>query len=185
MGLVMNVGFTGHRSCKESEWLHTALHDAVGRAAEKGARWFVSGGAPGMDCRFLEAAMLERWHQAGKPGGFDEMYHVKGLPDGLVVQAALPFPGFWDHYKNQQDYFDTLYQQLDVVAYISDGGYDVSKMHKRNRWIVDESDVVIAVYDGRQEGGTYATLKYARKQGKPILWIDPKKETEKWIRPGV
>jgi uncharacterized phage-like protein YoqJ len=182
----MNVGFTGHRNCRKPEWLHTTLHEAVGRAAEKGARWFVSGGAPGMDCRFLEAAMLERWHHAGRPGGFDEMYYVKGLPDGVVVMAALPFPGFWEHYREQEgSYFDTLYQQLDVVGHVSQGGYDVKKIHARNRWIVDESDVVIAVYDGRQRGGTYSTLRYAKQKRKPILWINPENETDKWIRPGV
>lgn len=182
--MVMNVGFTGHRNCRTTDWLFEHLNDAVRRAADKGGKWFMSGAAPGRDCDFLEAAMVERWRQAGKPNvGFDGMFDVKGLPDGVVVQAVLPFKDFWEHYREQVgQYFDNLRRQLDVVSWLDEGEYHPGKMHTRNRWIVDNNDIMIAVFDGRQKGGTYQTLKYARKQGKPILWIDPKKEVEKWIR---
>ena len=184
------VGFTGHRDCVSNEWTHDTLNSAVKRSVEGGARWFTSGGAIGWDVNFLEAAMVERWNLAGKPTTtFSGMFDVKGLPDGIAVAAALPFRGFWDHYKNKRDdnriYFDNLEKQLDVIAYISEGGYEVSKMHKRNRWIVDNSDVMITVYDGRKKGGTYKTLSYAKKQRKPILWLNPVSQAERWIRHGV
>jgi hypothetical protein len=181
------ICFTGHRSCHHTEWLYDALNGAVERAVEAGAGWFTSGGAPGWDLRFLEAAMVERWTFAGKPTVVGKgMFDVQGLPDGIVVAAALPFPGFWDYYKEKRDddriYFNNLASQLDMIAYVDQGTYTPAKMHQRNRWLVDEHDAVIAVYDGRKTGGTYATLQYARKQGKPILWLNPVKETERWIR---
>lgn len=38
----------------------------------------------------------------------------------------------------------------------------------RNRQIVDSVVEVIAFYDGRKKGGTYATINYARKCGKKV-----------------
>jgi len=44
---------------------------------------------------------------------------------------------------------------------------------KRNRAIVNNSDVIIATpYDNNKKGGTWYTINYAKKKGKPviILW---------------
>lgn len=43
---------------------------------------------------------------------------------------------------------------------------------QRNRYIVDESDVVLAVWNGIP-GGTAGTVFYARRKGKPVFVIDP------------
>jgi len=45
--------------------------------------------------------------------------------------------------------------------------------HARNRYMVDNADRVIAVYDGSSSGGTAYTVDYARKQGKEIIIINP------------
>jgi len=46
-------------------------------------------------------------------------------------------------------------------------------MQKRNEWMVDHSDYVIAVWDG-SKGGTGNCVKYAIKQEKEILQLNPK-----------
>ena len=43
--------------------------------------------------------------------------------------------------------------------------------HIRNRMIVDSCDMVLAVWDGTEKGGTYSTIKYARSKGKKIKVI--------------
>ncbi|PAD70641.1 hypothetical protein CHH83_02225 [Bacillus sp. 7586-K] len=45
-------------------------------------------------------------------------------------------------------------------------------MQKRNEWMVDNSDYVIAVWDGTK-GGTGNCVKYAQKQNKYITTIKP------------
>ena len=45
--------------------------------------------------------------------------------------------------------------------------------HRRNRWMVDQSDAVLAVWDGRPGGGTAYTVEYAMKMKKGIVRIDP------------
>ena len=46
---------------------------------------------------------------------------------------------------------------------------------QRNRYMVDNSDVLIAVYDGqaKKRSGTGYTVNYAGSAGKPILLIHP------------
>ena len=46
-------------------------------------------------------------------------------------------------------------------------------MEKRNRYMVDHADLLIAVWDGRPSG-TGKTVQYTQQQGKPALVIDPK-----------
>lgn len=43
---------------------------------------------------------------------------------------------------------------------------------RRNEEMVDRADLVIACFDGRQRGGTYATINYARRKGKQVKIID-------------
>ena len=51
--------------------------------------------------------------------------------------------------------------------------YTPDCMHKRNRYMVDQADFIIAVWDGRVSG-TSKTVRYAQHQGKPIRVINPK-----------
>jgi uncharacterized phage-like protein YoqJ len=39
----------------------------------------------------------------------------------------------------------------------------------RDKWMVDHSDVLIAVWDGVEEGGTYETIEYAKEKGIKIF----------------
>ena len=72
------------------------------------------------------------------------------------------------------------FQKADRIVETSDDPYAAWKMQKRNEWMVDNSGAVIAVWDGTPSG-TANTVKYARKQKKAVLVIDPVKETEAWI----
>ena len=41
-------------------------------------------------------------------------------------------------------------------------------IQKRNRWVVNRADCLID-YLFRDFGGVYETVKYAKKQGKPVI----------------
>ena len=68
----------------------------------------------------------------------------------------------------------------DKVIDVSPDPYAVWKMQKRNIWMVDQSNVVIAVWDGKKSGGTYNCIKYAVGKGLPVLVIHPTLLTETW-----
>ncbi len=51
--------------------------------------------------------------------------------------------------------------------------YSGNCMLERNRFLVDHSSVLLAVYNGIVRSGTGATLNYARRMEREIIIIDP------------
>ena len=51
--------------------------------------------------------------------------------------------------------------------------YTSDCMQKRNQYMVDNSDILIAVWDKRIKGGTAKTFEYAQKTNKPVIIINP------------
>lgn len=47
----------------------------------------------------------------------------------------------------------------------------------RNRQIIKDADILVALYDGRKYGGTYHTLNMAKKLNKPTIIFQPIKSS--------
>lgn len=62
---------------------------------------------------------------------------------------------------------------IDLCAeiYIAAEEYHPSVYAKRNRYMVERSDRVIAVYDGREKGGTAGTIRLAHSMKKDLVEI--------------
>jgi len=56
----------------------------------------------------------------------------------------------------------------------------VLAMYKRNTHMIEASDMMWAVYDGSEKGGTAHAVKAAVKKSKPTLIFDPAAETWTW-----
>jgi uncharacterized phage-like protein YoqJ len=65
--------------------------------------------------------------------------------------------------------------QADKVVLVNNHPYFDGCMQKRNRWLVDTCDELLAVHDG-QKGGTMQTIGYAKgKDNLKVTIIDPAK----------
>ena len=90
--------------------------------------------------------------------------------------AAVPFKGqesIWP--KESQDTYNTLLSAAEHIEYICEPGYQAWKLQQRNKWMVDNSDIVLAVFDGTP-GGTKNCIDYALLNNKKVLKIDPIKD---------
>lgn len=148
-GLICCV--TGHRRipADQVEFIKVELEKAVLAAVEQGYTHFISGFASGVDLIFAEiVADLKKTRP-------------------ITLEAAIPCP---DRMKTPDDTFQRLIGCCDVVKIHSDhyfkGCYEV-----RNRYMVDASSLVIAVWDGRENGGTAATVRYAERFKKEVAII--------------
>lgn len=157
--------FTGHRPEKlpwrenEEDPRCLALKVRIGRELEEayraGYRHFICGMARGADFYFCEAALSLRDRRSG-----------------VTVEAAIPCEeqaARWRE-RDRARYFD-LVGRCDFETMVQ-RSYDRGCMLRRNRYMVDRSSRLIAVYDGML-GGTMYTLAYAIKQGLEIITLDP------------
>jgi uncharacterized phage-like protein YoqJ len=107
----------------------------------------------------------------GMAMGADLLSGKIALTLGIPVISAMPWP---THYKSiSKDWLDLYREVRDkseevyVVTEVDDypGPY---VYFKRNEWMIDEGDRVLAWWDGRKSGGTYGAIQYANKVGKPV-----------------
>jgi uncharacterized phage-like protein YoqJ len=89
--------------------------------------------------------------------------------------AAIPFENQESKWPlRSQRAYHLLLKYASEKVIVSPGGYEVAKMQVRNRWMVDNSDFLIAVWDG-SKGGTANCVEYAETIGRKIYRIDPTK----------
>lgn len=156
--------FTGHRpqSIRHLEAdVRYCVEWLVEYATERGIKAFVSGMAAGVD---LTAAK-----------------YVMDLIDGgadLYLVGAVPFHGHHLKWPRQsRDEYRHLFDRMKAsdrakVCLVSDGGFSVEKLNRRNEWMADRASMCLGVYLGLQ-GGTRRQLQYSSSQGLHTVYCDP------------
>lgn len=119
---------------------------------------------------FLKLVKIaEDWIHTNKPEkiisgmaqGWDQALAQAAVNCGIPFIAALPFKGQeirWS--QKSQRYYNRLLSKAEQIVYVCDEGYEAYKMQLRNEWMVDNSNLVLAMWDGTT-GGTLNCLKYA------------------------
>ena len=145
--------FTGHRP-EKLPWgsderdprclrLKSRIMDTVEAVYREGYRHFICGMARGCDLYCGEAVLAFR----------------ESHPD-VILEAAIPCASQcrnWPMAEHRR--WQRLVDEADLETMIQEE-YTRGCMHRRNRYMVDHSSLVIAVYDG-SAGGTRSTLEYA------------------------
>ena len=157
--------FTGHRPDKlpwgldEQDPRCAALKRSLARELERlrrrGFCHFISGMAMGCDFYFAEAALALR-----------EAY------PGITVEGAVPCPTQpqrWPEALRRR--WREILDRCDLETVVQQD-YDRWCMFRRDRYMVDRSAAVLAVFDGTP-GGTQYTLNYAMDKKREILLLDP------------
>ncbi len=155
---------TGHRS-KGFPFPRDSCHieyidyiDTLRREIEKllreDCRDFVCGMAEGADLDFAKQVLAFRLDEGN-----------------ITLEAALPYPVQTLKRKTvYSEMRDDLIFECDCKTIVSQY-YHKGCMQKRNQYMVDKSDLVLAIWNGERSGGTWNTIQYAQSQGKPIRFI--------------
>jgi uncharacterized phage-like protein YoqJ len=72
-----------------------------------------------------------------------------------------------------RDVYKMLLEYSSERVIVSDGGYSAEKMQIRNKYMVDNCDLLVAVWDGTN-GGTANCVNYANSVKRDLIIIDPK-----------
>jgi uncharacterized phage-like protein YoqJ len=105
--------------------------------------------------------------------GWDTALAWSAQLTGIPVICAVPYLGYKERWgKRDQGRFWEIIENAAQVHYVCEPGYAAWKNIKRDEWMVDRCDTVLALFDGVEKGGTWRTVEYARGQGKPVvnLW---------------
>ena len=145
---------TGHRDLPQKEIgrVKAALRREIDSAVADGFTRFMSGVAEGVDQYFVEIVMEKQ----------------KDDPS-LELIAVIPYQKRLDSLRAKRRTYEMLEACADVVV-IQEKCHPSVYSH-RNRYMVEHSDRVIAVYDGREKGGTVRTIRFAHQMKKVLREI--------------
>lgn len=145
---------TGHRDLPQNQinYVKAALMREIEKAVADGFTCFMSGFAEGVDQYFVEMVMEKQ----------------KDDPS-LELIAVIPYQKRLDSLRAKGQTYEMLEACHDVVVIQEE--YQPSVYSHRNRYMVEHSNRVIAVYDGREKGGTVRTIRFAHQMKKELREI--------------
>jgi uncharacterized phage-like protein YoqJ len=112
----------------------------------------------------------------GMASGFDLWAGDEALDLGLEVIAARPWAGHEPRKADRELYDKIIAAASRVVNVHESEDYPGPWVYqKRNEWMVDNADVVMAYWSGKEKGGTWNCVEYTRKVKKPLtnIYHDP------------
>jgi uncharacterized phage-like protein YoqJ len=151
------IAFTGHRPKDLDGLSYQQFRDSLD-ALNVGIRrdlYFVTGGALGVDT-------WAAWYAIHN----DIPYHLI-LPFHSQIMTQM-----WRDYDRAT--LQTHINLADRFTTVSGGEkYDIRNYQRRNEAMVDEANVVFAVWNGRLLGGTANCIRYALRKEKPVYNLLP------------
>jgi hypothetical protein len=168
----LRIGVTGHRKFEDPAALGPAIREAIGRIKEMipslrgpGAVLIaVSSLAEGADRMVAEAVLAEQ---------------------GSRLEAVLPLaaPDYRRDFAgpDSEQQFERLLAQASHTWTAPASGSREEAYERAGCYVVDRSDVMIALWDGeppRGRGGTAAIISYARDRRVPLVWVRTTGEPE-------
>jgi len=93
---------------------------------------------------------------------------------GVPFVAVIPFSGQEQRWSSvEKERYRSLVSKADRVVHTASGPYAAWKFQKRNEYVVDNCEWLLAVYDGTP-GGTKNCVEYARKVNRSMTIINPR-----------
>lgn len=161
----MKIAVTGHRP-RSLGWGYDYNHPKyyeLGRKLrdvlkENKATHAISGMALGVDTVFAMVVLKLR---------------NTGILD-VKLECAIPCSNQSSRWlENSVKLYNKILGEADKVTFVSKTVYTPQCMQRRNEYMVNNCDLLIAVWNG-SPGGTKNCVDYAKKLNKKIIYINPK-----------
>lgn len=102
----------------------------------------------------------------GMAQGTDQLFALECIEQNIPLSCVYPFKR--EKYHPQEEYIMDSAAEVIILKDI----YSRSSYFKRDKYMVDNCDVLLAVWDGKQNGGTWLTIKYAMSRNIPIIFYE-------------
>lgn len=162
----LKICFTGHRP-KSLPWGYDenkencilfkgVMASIIEKAIINGYTYFISGMALGIDMICAEIVL-----------------ELKKKYKNILLECAIPCLNQEKKWPLlEQKRYKKIMNNADVIHYVSNDEYSNNCMNDRNKYMVEQCNVVIAVWNGKPSG-TGNTIKMAKTLGKKIRIVDP------------
>jgi uncharacterized phage-like protein YoqJ len=158
----MIIAATGHRPDKLWGYdlknpNYKILHDKiVATLKEHDVTHCISGMALGVDTVFAIAVINLK----------------KEIPN-IILECAIPCLNHDSQWQAEsRKMYANILNKAEIVTQVSNEKYNPWLMQKRNEYMVDKCDKLLAVWNGTT-GGTHNCIKYAKSKGKEIILLNP------------
>lgn len=159
--------FTGHRPTQlpwqydESGIRYWAFkrrfRKTIISSIEEGYKHFISGMALGIDMIAAEIVL-----------------ELKSTYPDIILECALPCINQTAKWNDESIMrYQNILSLADKVTTVSDTLYFNGCMAKRNKYMIEHSNRVMAVYNGKKSGGTYQTINMAKIANKEVVIVKP------------
>ena len=158
--------FTGHRPNK-LPWKYNEkglkyllfffkLKKIINRAIKQGYIYFISGMALGADMVFSQIVI-----------------NLKKKNSNIKLECAIPCANQTEKWTAKDiKKYNNILNLADKITYVSKRRYFKGCMQQRNKYMVDNSNLLLAVYNNGF-GGTFQTIQYAKANNLKIKIIKP------------
>lgn len=159
--------FTGHRA-SQLPWGYNEhgirflifkrrLRQTIISSIKIGYKYFISGMALGVDMLAAELVI-----------------ELKQIYPDIILECALPCINQTAKWNDESILrYQNILSLADKVTIVSDALYFNGCMAKRNKYMIEHSNRIIAVYNGKKYGGTYQTINMAKISKTDIVIVKP------------
>ena len=153
MGNPITCCFTGHRSIPVAERTEIAqrLAEEIQELVRQGVKYFGAGGALGFDTLAAKTVLSLK----------TQYPHIKLI----LVLPCRDQADRWNVYDKKV--YNDILERADKLVYTAEQ-YASGCMHRRNRHLVEHSDVCVC-YCTKNYGGTAYTVNYAIQRGLRVI----------------
>jgi len=110
---------------------------------------------------------------SGMAQGVDQIFAQAAIEKNIPLICCYPYRKNFFHQEEQR-----ILSKAKDIKFISETYTGKRVYWFRDKYMVDNCDLLLAVWDGIEVGGTWLTINYAQKIGKPIIYYNFK-ENEK------
>ena len=108
---------------------------------------------------------------SGMAQGADQIFAQAAVEKNIPLICCYPYRKNFFHQEEQK-----ILNKAEDIKFISEV-YTGNRVYWfRDKYMVDNCDLLLAVWDGIKAGGTWLTINYAQKIGKPVIFYNFKED---------
>ena len=144
--------FTGHRKLAGTDFDELLLGRVVTNLVKNGVKRFLCGMAVGFDMKAAQTVIALK------------------MTYDIELVACLPCANQSERFSAKNKIlYDEILACCDEVVVLEEE-YTQGCMHRRDRYMVDNSDIIVC-FLRKKSGGTYYTVNYAKEANKKIIEV--------------